>query len=416
MLLPHLLLLGSPGQRAVPDLPQNVQLLGVGMGVGMKFADPLLNSDEPVATDFSAKSGGFPSADDATYVPSKYEADTSLLPTPVHLSLTSDTYSGEQEAKQEAKEPPEPPQTSGAYQNAAMWKKEAPTCKWAGLPDVAEPMQCGVVWFLHIAKTGGRDIVTQLKGQSLGPLTHEDGGFVSARRLPANWTFIELWYDRGMGPSPMKSGQFKGTAAWKALQNTLREQEQPKIFVHDHNNMAGFDDRELFEKTLRPMACDLEARGCKLTLATMLREPNSRARSHVFFEGGVTHKNFGQRMQSISNYQTHYLLHNHNFHQIKKLKNEDLTRAWHYLQHFEVVGRTEDHDVFKEHMHTLLGLSDEANDESDNNRTPDSQKLQLTPDEEFTVRQSNLLDSELYNGLCRREDEPPRVVLPLCNR
>ena len=27
MLLPHLLLLGSPGQRAVPDLPQNVQLL-----------------------------------------------------------------------------------------------------------------------------------------------------------------------------------------------------------------------------------------------------------------------------------------------------------------------------------------------------------------------------------------------------
>ena len=67
-------------------------------------------------------------------------------------------------------------------------------------------------------------------------------------------------------------------------------------------------------------------------------------------------------------------------------------------------------------MHTLLGLSDEANDESDNNRTPDGQKLQLTPDEEFTVRQSNLLDNELYNGLCRREDEPPRVVLPLCNR
>jgi len=408
-------LLASPGQLKEPkDLPQNVQLLGLAP-LTMKFADPLLNSQqyEPqiIRREVTTHRDRVDDFKLPTYEP----------PSKHHVALN--VRAGEQEDTAYAADASEDgdatllPDDSfllPPLQTDEVAPRQDVSCAWTGMPAKPEPMQCGVLWFLHIAKTGGRDIITQLKGQALGPLAKEDGGFVSARKLPANWTFVELWYDRQMGASPMKSRRYKDTEAWKTMERALAEEAQPKVFVHDHNNMAGFDDENMFDEVLRPMACALEARGCKLTLATMLREPNSRAKSHVFFEGGVTHDNFQQRMSSISNYQTHYLLHNHNFHKIQKLEEADQTRASQILQHFELVGRTEDHDEFKEFMHTVMGMPNEPNENSDNNKTPDGQKLQLTQDEELVAREANLLDTKLFNGLCAADGDSQRKVLPLC--
>ena len=427
-----LALLGATaGQLAAPRLPQNVKLLGL----TMKFADPMLNQDDPEIIRREVTIPRPRPADDGyEYAPTKHHVALS-----VRASKTEEQEDAEYAAEElaDAEEngaasllpstvppvatvaaAPAPDQSFllPPIQSDVVSPGEDVECAWTGLPERPKPMQCGVLWFLHIAKTGGRDIITQLKGQALGPLAREQGGFVSARELPANWTFVELWYDRQMGASPMKSRRYQDTAAWKTMERALAEQEQPKVFVHDHNNMAGFDDDNMFDEVLRPMACALEARGCKLTLATMLREPNSRAKSHVFFEGGVTHDNFQQRMNSIGNYQTHYLLHNHNFHKIQKLEDADQTRASQILQHFELVGRTEDHDDFKDFVHTVMGVPSAPNENSDNNKTPDEQKLQLTQDEELVTKEQNLLDTKLFNGLCARDGESQRKILPLCTR
>ena len=284
-------LLASPGQLKSPkDLPQNVQLLGLAP-LTMKFADPLLNSQQydpeiirrevttPRASESSIRDFKLP-----TYEP----------PSKHHVALNvrageeeDTTYSADASEDGDASLLPDDSFLLPPLQSDEVAPRQDVSCAWTGMPAKPEPMQCGVLWFLHIAKTGGRDIITQLKGQALGPLAKEDGGFVSARELPANWTFVELWYDRQMGASPMKSRRYKDTEAWKTMERALAEEAQPKVFVHDHNNMAGFDDENMFDEVLRPMACALEARGCKLTLATMLREPNARAKSHVFFEGGT---------------------------------------------------------------------------------------------------------------------------------
>ena len=471
-------LLASPGQLKGPkELPQNVQLLGLAP-LTMKFADPLLNSQQYDPKSFAVND---PEIVRREVTPPRARIDDFKLPTyepPSKHHVALNVRAGEQEEDTTYSQQEDPSEDGDGsllpdasfllppLQTDEVAPRQDVSCaSWAGMPAKVEPMQCGVLWFLHIAKTGGRDIITQLKGQALGPLAKEDGGFVSARELPANWTFVELWYDRQMGASPMKSRRYKDTEAWKTMERALAEEAQPKVFVHDHNNMAGFDDENMFDEVLRPMACALEARGCKLTLATMLREPTSRAKSHVFFEGGaptpaagplsapalafglrrtlrafalaphpsrlaprpsspttsphpsgVTHDNFQQRMSSISNYQTHYLLHNHNFHKIQKLEEADQARAAQMLQHFELVGRTEDHDEFKAFMHTVMGMPNEPNENSDNNKTPDAQKLELTQDEELVARESNLLDTKLFNGLCAADGDSQRKVLPLCTR
>ena len=423
-----LALLASPGQLSAPNLPQNVKLLGL----TMKFADPMLNhQDEPEIIRHEVTIPHPRVADDGSTSPRRVRPLDEYAGAKHHVALNVRADDREDGDLADASEndassllpsaipfvaTPDDSFLLPPLQSDEILPREEVQCAWTGLPERPKPMQCGVLWFLHIAKTGGRDIITQLKGQALGPLAREQGGFVSARKLPANWTFVELWYDRQMGASPMKQRRYKDTAAWKTMERALAEEAQPKVFVHDHNNMAGFDDDNMFDEVLRPMACKLEARGCKLTLATMLREPNSRAKSHVFFEGGVTHDNFQQRMGSISNYQTHYLLHNHNFHKIQKLDETDQTRASQILQHFELVGRTEDHDKFKDFMHTVMGVPSAPNENSDNNKTPDGQKLQLTQDEELVAREQNLLDTKLFNGLCAPDGESQRKVLPLCTR
>ena len=281
-------LLASPGQLKAPkDLPQNVQLLGLAP-LTMKFADPLLNSQqydpEIIRREVTTPRARIDDFKLPTYEP----------PSKHHVALN--VRAGEQEDTAYAADASEDgdatllPDDSfllPPIQTDEVAPRQDVSCAWTGMPAKPEPMQCGVLWFLHIAKTGGRDIITRLKRQAPGPLAKEEGGFVSARELPANWTFVELWYDRQMGASPMKSRRYKDTEAWKTMERALAEEAQPKVFVHDHNNMAGFDDENMFDEVLRPMACALEARGCKLTLATMLREPNSRAKSHVFFEGGT---------------------------------------------------------------------------------------------------------------------------------
>ena len=290
---------------------------------------------------------------------------------------------------------------------------------WTGLPAAVEPMQCGVIWYLHIAKTGGRDLVTEIKSRSLSVLDQEPGGFASVRLLPNNWTLAELWYDKTMGKEHgLATGAFGKTTAWKTLQRHVAGTTPPRVIVHDHNNMVGLDDQNFMDAMLRPMACALERRGCKLTLATMLREPAARAKSHLFFEGNVDHDNYGERMKSISNYQSHYVLHNHNFHNISQLTADDGDRAADILQHFDVVGRTEEQGRFKEIMYDMLGWSSsDGGEAADHNVTPEGQKLELTDSEESLARSTNELDTHLYRRFCadgEAQQAQGRVVKPLC--
>lgn len=292
-------------------------------------------------------------------------------------------------------------------------------CAWNGLPAAKpEPMECGLIWFVHIAKTGGRDIVTQIRSQSEEVLAKEVGGYQSVRRLRGNWTLAELWYDGGMSKEhPLYKGRWNETAAWKHIESQMTGIKRPKIIVHDHNNMVGFEDEYFFDGVLRPMACYLESRGCEFKLATLLREPSRRAESHVFFEGNVNHDNFKDRVASVQNYQTHYMLHNHKFHNIRPLEDTDRQRASEILQHFAMVGQTEDHDRFRRFFMATLGWDEVKSDDVDNNKTPEDQKMELTQDEQQWVAERNRLDKDLYDNFCIESDAgAQRQPRPICDR
>jgi len=154
-----------------------------------------------------------------------------------------------------------------------------------------------------------------------------------------------------------------------------------------------------------------------MTLATILREPVERAKSHIFFEGNISHDNYRTRMGSIANYQTHYVLHNHNFHKIRDLGKKDLDRAQEMLEHFEVIGQTEEQETFKGLMYKMLGWTPANSSDHDHNLTPQGRKMRLTVAEEEYAKELNTLDAQLYNSFCAADGAPVprRQVKRLCD-
>ena len=114
----------------------------------------------------------------------------------------------------------------------------AVTCaEWCGIPDKIVPIHCGVLWYLHIGKTGGTSVQLHLNKLSLS----------------RNWTHVNLY---------VPHGRWDQSTEWKRILAELHS-PKPKLTVTQHHGTPGIGAYFL-EEVLRPAACRLKGQGCQV--------------------------------------------------------------------------------------------------------------------------------------------------------
>ena len=169
-----------------------------------------------------------------------------------------------------------------------------PCEKWTGVPDndvdAEPPMKCGVLWYLHIPKTGGTTIMHHFHD------LHER----------YNWQYANMWKlqvppnEKGPPGSPYHWAAWNTTKKWTNVVLPELAQPQPRLIVHAHHNMPGLGDPYMFNQVLMPMKKSLEAKGCELRLATALREPVAEVVSLMLFRQVVTSRTCSLTPLSLS--------------------------------------------------------------------------------------------------------------------
>ena len=151
--------------------------------------------------------------------------------------------------------------------------KDRRATAWCGLSALQTPSakadgkKCGMVWFTHIPKTGGTSVREYLeKGAKLN-----------------DWEFHDSLFLQYVGHPNLPIFMWDSSDRWSEIETALRA-EAPRVIVHHHDGMPGLGNERL-RVFLNQTRHSLEAKGCSLTLATMLRSPVARFVSDVNFHG-----------------------------------------------------------------------------------------------------------------------------------
>ena len=193
-----------------------------------------------------------------------------------------------------------------------------------------EPLECGVLWFLHISKTGGETVRHHLHGH--------------ARKH--GWSYVDL-YTRMLPHSLRRGGRWEVEHAVHTLARHLNT-SKPKVVVHQHDGVGGFGDYFL-DRVLRPLSCRFraEGRGCEVIAITVLREPTARIISQARSDN-LPLDIFPAYARAHANFQTKYTLFTTDwrveslFQGNASVETSLLEPALSVLSHFELIGRTED--------------------------------------------------------------------------
>tara|TARA_B110001452_G_scaffold6737_1_gene6117 strand:+ start:444 stop:1115 length:672 start_codon:yes stop_codon:yes gene_type:complete len=179
---------------------------------------------------------------------------------------------------------------------------DGPCDEWRGVPpsdETAEaPMQCGVMWYLHVPKTGGTTMMHHLH-------THAE---------EYGWKYADMWKmnippeEQNPLNTPHHWKTWNMTDEWKVVLDEL-EQPQPKLIVHDHHNMPGLGDSYMLNEVLSPMARALQGKGCELRFTTVLREPVSELKSLMLFRK-VRSEDYITKVQENADAMSKYIIWN----------------------------------------------------------------------------------------------------------
>merc|ERR1740117_2020646 len=143
---------------------------------------------------------------------------------------------------------------SDATSAAALLSKQAPGTSRG---------QCGMLWFTHPPRTGGSSAwsVLERKAKRMGWHTHDSIDMDSP------------------GPHRNATWSWKRSKAWGSLLGHL-DVAAPTLLLHHRQGMPGLSNLQL-RAFLSRTKVSLEAKGCTLVLATLMRAPLSRALSEA---------------------------------------------------------------------------------------------------------------------------------------
>lgn len=260
-------------------------------------------------------------------------------------------------------------------------------------------LECGIVWFVHIGKTGG-GTVQQTMYKLAGRSVH--GGVMTERNgVAQDWTFIDLYSYKHCDPALKEANMsmWETSATW---QHALRElgKEKPRLFVHQHHCSPGvnkvYAQLQMLNKTL-------QKRGCRVSISTLVREPLSRVQSAIFFvKPTPTREELEGFIANGANVQTDYLLDGHRdvlpyTTQVVKCRRPNMTRlrqAMETLKGFDLIGRTTRMDEFIGRLTAMISVPAPA-------KTPHvhavhSRPYNLTNSDFEKIRNCNALDELMW--------------------
>jgi len=155
------------------------------------------------------------------------------------------------------------------------------------------------------------------------------------------------------------------------LQAYLDNNRHPRVAIHIHHGVPGLN-AGLWDKYLQPWRDRLYKHGCSFHLATMLRDPRERLESdwdfcnYIGYLGGPNAMSFCDFASENSNTQVKYLLRGSKWqwpewwHRLNHSMDVQLLGdAKRMIEHFDIVGRTDELERFTSHLAGLLGINDD---------------------------------------------------------
>jgi hypothetical protein len=247
----------------------------------------------------------------------------------------------------------------------------ASTQGWSGLKkdkEDVEPMSCGMLYYVHVPKTGGSTVFDRLQkvGWGYNRLYWGDDGPAEENKWVAN------------------PNRWKNSSGWKWAQKMLAT-KKPKIILEAHHGAPGLE--YMVNNVLGDVACALKAKGCQLRVVTVLRSPVERMASTLTFnEHGMPNKTRADSLLAQgADEQTRYLLKGHvkqwtnpTWHTLpspKSIDEEVVSRAQNALSYAYLVGNSRRLDEFMGQVYTLLGVDKPADEPKALNITPDDAEV-----------------------------------------
>jgi hypothetical protein len=287
-----------------------------------------------------------------------------------------------------------------------------PAQRWCGIETDLPPVSCGALWFLHVPKTGGTSVRDLLK----------KGG------RKEDWTFVPLFrshyrqfkdhpdaqrFPLTAEPSTRESeaSERLNSTHWRQIWRAL-DAPKPRLLVEQHTGALGLGSHLLGRGIFANISCALRAKGCRLHLVTILREPSARALSLAHYQS-VPRSGYSAFIDSNRDGQLHYIWNGEQYH----AQNESIPR-WssmkEILSYFTLVGRTEELPAFTDAVCSLLGWKDgklahlNAANRSAGDYSLSDKELALT-------QRLNTGDARLYHHFLSRGPCAVRQIADTCN-
>jgi hypothetical protein len=278
-------------------------------------------------------------------------------------------------------------------QSSHRWILSLSACTLLPLTKAGE-LQCGVLWFLHIGKCGGDSIKLSLS-------------HIAER---SQWTYVDLFTHPLCSlelTKPLMS-DWSSSPVWRVAEDELNK-PQPHLIVHQHHCSPGMGTHLLPQ--LQRLNETLNARGCRLALATALRSPVARMESDIFYNS-LPHKLVRSYVENRSDFQIKYIMFGLGFDgsqasadprfaswpkpfQSSVATPELMRSAQRTLSTFEIVGKFEELGVFSARLAGLLGVRPVQLGHLHANRT---HRYELSPGDQFWMHQHNVADGWLYDS------------------
>ena len=339
------------------------------------------------------------------------------LPKPVQRSDGARSYYTFGYSVNDARKPflVHPPDAVEGAASAAPPSDRSVVCSrtaWNGVPPPTQawrqqqPVPCGVLWFLHISKTGGETVRSHLRG----------------RARKHGWSFLDM-YTSTSPRSLRRPGRWEIERHVHVLAQHLN-QTRPRLVVHQHDGVGGFGEYFL-DRVLRPLSCRWQqsASECKVVLTTVLRDPVARTISQAQSDG-LPPAEFAAFARAQANFQTKYILFGTDW-RVRSLflanatvEQSLLGPVRSVLSHFALIGRTEELGTY---LTALDSVMDWAQPGSNHTAQGHRSKLRwnLTRTQAEDAHRFSTVDAELYRTFCSPLDVGASVTLrpatPLCS-